>query len=303
MNYSIHPLIEQDDYIKEVYVSMLFACAACDGDINNEEQNFIKNLCNNISCYDKKCLENMYRDFNKLVEAFKLDFTDNKVIYTFICDAFLVAYCDGDLNDKEINFICKLAEVANLDKRLFEYFYFVAELSRENNEINYIVAILSKPIEINFKLFKYCFESYNKNQLLSNYYVAKTLDTFEMLNKIKINTEKFIISNRDRVDVIQYIYGTLQPPLEDTIEQLEYLTQQIQQETGKSLIISDNDIYWELVNELSELDNLTNYLFVDIGRIEIFGEKSDLDLNKRIGEIVSYIDKLIRYLQELKDNI
>lgn len=303
MNYSIHPLRDQDQYIKETYISMLFACAACDGDINADEQKYIRRLSENIGCNEKECLENMYRDFNKLVEAFKLDFTGNNVIYTFICDAFLAAYCDGDLNDKEINFISKLAETANLNKRLFEYFYSVAELSKENGDISYIVAILSKPIEIDFKLFKYCFESYNKNQLLSNDYVATTLDTLEMLNKIKINTEKFILCNRDRVDTIEYIYESLQPPLEDTIEQLGDLTREIQKETGRSLIISDDDVYWELVNELSELDDLTNQLFVDISRIELLGEKLDLDLSKRMKEIVNYTDKIIRYLKELKDNI
>lgn len=303
MNYSIHPLMDQDQYIKETYISMLFACAACDGDINADEQKYIRRLSKNIGCNEKECLENMYRDFNKLIEAFKLDFTGNNIIYTFICDAFLAAYCDGDLNDKEINFISRLAETANLDKRLFEYFYSVAELSKENTDISYIVAILSKPIEIDFKLFKYCFESYNKNQLLSNDYVAKTLNTLEMLNKIKINTEKFARNNNDRVDTIEYIYESLQPPLEDTIEQLGDLTREIQQETGRSLIISDDDVYWELVNELSELDDLTNQLFVDISRIELLGEKLDLDLSKRMKEIVNYTDKVIRYLQELKDNI
>lgn len=303
MNYSIHPLREQDEYIKETYVSMLFACAACDGDINDEEQNFIKELCTNINCNEKKCLENMYRDFNKLVEAFKLDFTGNKVIYTFISDVFLLGYADGELNDKEINFMSKLAETANLDKRLFEYFYSVAELSKENSETSYIVAILSKPIEINFKLFKYCFESYNKNQLLNNEYVVKTLDTIKMLNKVKKDTEQFIRSNRDRVDAVQYIYESLQPPLEDTIEQLEDFTKEIKQATGRSLIISDDDIYWELVNELSELDYLTNQLFGDIAEIELCGKKLSLDLNKRMKEIVDYTDKVIRYLQELKDNI
>lgn len=303
MNYSIHPLREEDEYIKETYVSMLFACAACDGEINEEEQKFIKELCININCNEKKCLENMYRDFNKLVDAFKLDFTGNKVIYTFICDAFLLGYSDGDLNDKEINFISRLAETANLDKRLFEYFYYVAELSKESSEISYIVAILSKPMEINFKLFKHCFESYNKNQLLNNEYVIKTLDTLEMLNKIKINTEKFIRNNSDRVDAVEYIYERLQPPLEDTIEQLENLTKEIQQETGRSLIISDDDIYWELVNELDELDDLTNQLFVDIAMIELCEEDLTLDLNKRMKDIINYTDKVIRYLKELKDNI
>jgi uncharacterized protein YeeX (DUF496 family) len=303
MNYSIHPLRNQDQYIKETYISMLFACSACDGDINAEEQKYIRRISENIGCNEKECLENMYRDFNKLVEAFKLDFTGNNVIYTFICDAFLAAYCDGDLNEKEINFISRLAETANLNKRLFEYFYSVAELSKENRDISYIVAILSKPIEIDFKLFKYCFEGYDKNQLLNNEYVLKTIDTLEMLNKIKRNTENFIRSNRDRVDAVQYIYESLQPPLEDTIEQLEDLTKEIKQETGKSLIISDDDIYWEVVNELSELDDLTNQLFADIAMIELCEENLTLDLNKRMTEIINYTDKIIIYLRELKDNI
>lgn len=303
MDYSIHPLREQDQYIKETYMSMLFACAACDGDINLEEQEYIKRLSENINCNEKECLKNMYRDFNKLVEAFKLDFIGNDVIYTFICDAFLVAHCDGDLNEKEINFISRLAETANLEKRLFEYFYSVAKLSIENKESSYIIAILSKPIEMDFKLFKYCFESYNKSQLLRNDYVIKTLDTLEMLNKIKINTEKFIASNKGRVDTVGYIYENLQPPIEDAIEQLGDLTQEIQHETEHSLTISDDDVYWEVVNELNELDELTNQLFADIAMIELLGEKLDLDLGKRMKEIVNYVDKIINYLKELKDNI
>lgn len=303
MDYSIHPLREQDKYIKGIYISMLFACAACDGDISSEEEKYIRRISESIDCDEKECLQNMYRDFNKLVEAFKLDFTGNHIIYTFICDAFLTAYCDGDLNEKEISFISRLAETAAVDKRLFEYFYSVAEMAKENSESAYIVAILSKPIEINFKFFKYCFEHYNKNQLLRNKYVIKTLDTLEMLTKIKINTEKFIIGNKDRVATVGYIYEDLQPPIEDAIEQLGDLTQEIQHETEYSLIISDDDVYWELVNELNELDDLTNQLFADIAMIELLGEKLDLDLDKRMKEIVNYIDKIIYYLKELKDNI
>jgi uncharacterized protein YjaZ len=84
---------------------------------------------------------------------------------------------------------------------------------------------------------------------------------------------------------------------------LEDLTKEIKQETGKSLIISDDDIYWEVVNELSELDDLTNQLFADIAMIELCEENLTLDLNKRMTEIINYTDKIIIYLRELKDNI
>lgn len=129
------------------------------------------------------------------------------------------------------------------------------------------------------------------------------MDVLESLNLIKENTEKFIRSNGDSVDTVDYIVESLHPQLEDTIEKLEDSTEEIKKETGRSLIVSNKDIYWELVQELHELNQLALKLFLDIAKIELMGEKLDLDLSKRMKAIVNYTDKVIRYLQELKDNI
>ncbi|MGH4139469.1 hypothetical protein [Clostridium sp.] len=303
MNTSVHPLKNQDVYIKELYISMLFACASCDGEINPSEKSYIEKISDSVDCNVETCLEKMYRDFDKLTEAFSLDFTNNNIIYSFVCDAFLTAYSDEDINDTEVNFISKIAEIAKLDMRLFEYFYQIAELSRENSETAYLIAILSRPKSIDFGLFRCYFNFYNKNVLMNNSYIERTLKTLDNLSKAKKIAQKFIAKNNSLPDVVNFLYADFQPLIEDSAEDLEDLCKELKEHTGQNLFISEDDVYWELVDDLLELNHLCDLLFVDIGQIELLGKKMNLDIVKRMNEIMISNDKIIKYLIELKYNI
>ncbi|WP_352407914.1 hypothetical protein [Acetoanaerobium noterae] len=303
MNTSVHPLKNQDMYIKELYISMLLACASCDADINPSEKSYIKKITDSVDCNMDVCLEKMYRDFDKNIEAFSLDFSNNNIIYTFICDAFLTAYSDADLNDNEVGFISKIAEIANLDKRLFEYFYQIAELSRENTETAYLVAILSRPKDLDFLLFRHYFKFYDKNTLMNNSYIKRTLKILENLNEAKKRAQKFIIKTKSLPDVVAFLYDDFQPLIEDGIEELEHLCEQLKEQEEKTLCISEEDTYWELVDDLHELNYLCDLLFLSIGEVTILGKKLDFDIVKRMDEIMAYNDKIIKYLNELKNNI
>lgn len=297
-----HPLKEQNDLIKEVYISTLFACASSDGEINKIEYEFIKNICDVVGCDPKYCLERMYRDFNKYVESFKLDFTNNNIIYSFIADAFYLGYLDDDLNQKEISFISKLAQIASLDKKIFEYFYYISELAIRDNENNYIVAILAKPKEVEFKLFKHLFKKYDKNKTLNNKYVKKALKERDELINLRNICVEFIKRDHSLQEVGKFSAERLEP-VNDISARLDELVNEIKKETGESLIITDNDVTWDLVSDLSDLDQLANNLLVDILIVVDMGQKQKFSVEEKIKEIIQKFNNVISYLNDIEINL
>lgn len=297
-----HPLKEQNDLIKEVYISTLFACASSDGEINKIEYEFIKNICDVVGCDPKYCLERMYRDFNKYVESFKLDFTNNNIIYSFIADAFYLGYLDDDLNQKEISFISKLAQIASLDKKIFEYFYYISELAIRDNENNYIVAILAKPKEVEFKLFKHLFKKYDKNKTLNNKYVKKALKERDELINLRNICVEFIKRDHSLQEVGKFSAERLEP-VNDISARLDELVNEIKKETGESLIITDNDVTWDLVSDLSDLDQLANNLLVDILMVVDMGQKQKFSVEEKIKEIIQKFNNVISYLNDIEINL
>lgn len=302
MDLKNHPLKEQNDLIKEVYISTLFACASSDGEINKIEYEFIKNICDVVGCDPKYCLERMYRDFNKYVESFKLDFTNNNIIYSFIADAFYLGYLDDDLNQKEISFISKLAQIGSLDKKIFEYFYYISELAIRDNENNYIVAILAKPKEVEFELFKHLFKKYDKNKTLNNKYVKKVLKERDELINYRNLCLDFIKKNHSLEEVAEFSGGTLEP-VNDIYWRLDDLANDIKKETGESLVITDDDVEWDLVSDLSDLDQTAIDLLVDVGRVVLMGEKQNFDVQERLKEIIQKFNNVIAYLNDIEINL
>lgn len=299
-----HPLKEQNDLIKEVYISTLFACASSDGEINKIEYEFIKNICDVVGCDPKYCLERMYRDFNKYVESFKLDFTNNNIIYSFIADAFYLGYLDDDLNQKEISFISKLAQIASLDKKIFEYFYYISELAIRDNEnnYNYIVAILAKPREVEFKLFKHLFKKYDKSKTLNNKYVKKVLKERDELINYRNLCLEFIKKDHSLEEVGEFTGETLQP-VDDICSRLDQLARDIKKETGESLVITDDDVEWDLVSDLSDLNQTVTNLLVEVGMVVLMGEKQNFNIKERLKEIIEKFNSVISYLNDIENNL
>lgn len=302
MDLANHPLKAENELIKEVYISLLFACANSDEEINKVEYEFIKNICDNVNCDDKYCLERMYRDFNKYVESFKLDFINNNIKYSFIADAFYLGYLDKDLNKKEISFISKLAQMAELDKKIFEYFYYICELAIRDNENNYVVAILSKPKNIDFKLFKHLFKEYNKNQILNNKYVKRALKEKEELVKLRDLCANFI-KDKHTPEEIAVLTGEKLDSVNDIWLRLIELTQDIESETRESLIITEEDLEWDLVSDLSQLDKMATDLLLDVGMPILTGEKSKFNPEEKLSEIISKFNDVIYYLNDIEINL
>lgn len=302
MDLKNHPLKEENNLIKEVYIGLLFACAASDGEIKKKEYEFIKDISESVDCNDKYCLERMYRDFNQYVESFKLDFTNNNIIYSFIADAFYLGYLDNDLNEKEISFISKLAQIADLDKKIFEYFYYISELATKENENNYIVAILAKPKGIDFKLFKHLFKKYDKNELLNNKYVKTILKEKKELINLRNLCIDFLNKEHSLADVAEFAGQRLEP-VNDISWKLDELTKDIKNDTGESLIISEDDIEWDLVSDLFDLDQTATNLLVEVGQVVIRGKKQTFSVGEKIREIIERFDNIIYYLDDIEHNL
>lgn len=301
MDLKNHPLNGQNDLIKEVYISLLFACAYSDDKINKTEYDFIKNICDNVGCDAEYCHERMHRDFNKYIESFKLDFTNNNVIYSFIADAFYLGYLDSDLNEKEISFISKLAQIANLDKKIFEYFYYISELAIRDNENNYVVAILAKPKGIDFKLFKHLFKKYDRNNILNNKYVKITLKERYELMSLRNLCIDFIKRDHSAEEVASFVDEELEP-VNDIRSRLSYLCRDIKEETGESLVITEDTGEWDFTLDLLDLDQLSNNLIASL-LLVYMGEKRNFNVKEKLEEIIAKFDDVISYLDAIENNL
>lgn len=95
--------------------------------------------------------------------------------------------------------------------------------------------------------------------------------------------------NKSMADTVAFLYEDLQPIIEVVIEELEDLCNELKELTRKRLVASEEDTYWELVEDLSEMNHLCDVLFVDAGKVVLLGEKLNFDVNKRMKDIMTQL--------------
>lgn len=132
-----HPLTNEEDYVKELYISLLCSIAAFDGDVAESESMYIKriikgaNLRTEFSKIVKQGLEIKKSTIDEFVKAF----SEKDLGYCFVADALVIAVSDGVLADKEVELIAELSEILKVSRTDIEVLSgLIAVLISQNND-------------------------------------------------------------------------------------------------------------------------------------------------------------------------
>ncbi len=296
-----HPLCSKDEHIKRLYLSMLYACSVCDGDMTEEEMLFLEKLGRSGGISKDEIIKAQFTDLNSLIQDFKYDFINDNILCTFICDITLLSYIDDEINDNEIGFICNLAEAIELDERFFEYFFHMAQWILNEDEEKYLLAVLSRPKDVDFKYFRFYFDNYGENGF-SNDYILEVLENKKMLEEVKDKLIKMKNMKLSTGEIALYLNDEIFDSLDDDISDFEDLCREITNKTGEYLTVTDDDVYCEMLEDLTDIHQQCVNLFADSARIVIEGSSDTINIDKTVNEMVGSIDSAIRYLDELTIN-
>ena len=111
-----HPLSNNDEHIKKVYISFLSSVMQYDGKSIKERLIFLSRIiqgCNfNVNLMDV-IQYGMDMD-NQLYDEFVVQVSKENLQYNFIVDALIISSCDSKINVKSIDYIAELASILNI---------------------------------------------------------------------------------------------------------------------------------------------------------------------------------------------
>ena len=166
IRFEFHPLIKEDTLIVDHYMAGLYNLALCDGELSIQEQEYINKLAMVTKMSKERQESVQYIDFDKNIDVLKYDFANKQIQYTFFCDLFVLAFCDGSISDEEFDFIGSMAETVNLDDRVFQYITRVAQAISKGTDNAYLLTILSRHKGVSFNQFQFYFGNVNNGTLL-----------------------------------------------------------------------------------------------------------------------------------------
>lgn len=301
-----HPILKENDYIKNIYISMLFQFVQSCEEENDERNEYLKKICF-VCGYDYSSAESLgYESFEKLLDAFKYDFIGNKVIYTLICDLLILAFCEENPEDEELNLIGFIAETADMDERIFEYMYRVSQAICEDNDTSYLIAVLSRHKEVDFSLFRFYFANDKENIALKEY-IEKILLARKDLERLQKKLDSTDI--QDIHDLTSKLSSEFETEFTESVERLEELCEDIESETSCYMTISEDDVYWELIEILHDVNHSLDVMFIGAAQLIFvengFASLSDIDRNldykKEYQELRMHMKEAFEYLDELKN--
>lgn len=123
----------------------------------------------------------------------------------------------------------------------------------------------------------------------------------EIINRvtgINIFKSKFEIRLTD-FNKIAHGFGEIE---DDDISDFEDLCREITNKTGEYLTVTDDDVYCEILEDLTDIHQQCVNLFADSARIVIEGSSDTINIDKTVNEMAGSIDSTIRYLDELMLN-
>ncbi len=131
-----HPLADKEEFVKELYISLLCSVSAYDNEIADSEKLYIEriiaicNLKQNFATYLKLGLDPKKETIDEFIKAF----SKKDLGYSFIADALIIAAADGKLADKELELIAELSEILMLNKKDLEDITKLVSLIISQNE-------------------------------------------------------------------------------------------------------------------------------------------------------------------------
>lgn len=180
-----HPLKMEEEYNKNLYISLLFSIAAYDGDIANSESNYIRRIFLGAKAKEdfdnlvKQGVEITHERMNEFIRAF----SEKELAKNFIVDAIILACCDGDVKEKELEIIAELSEVLKIKKPHIEQIARLAAviLEQDIDEFVGLKKTLVKTVEI--KNFAYYLSDFVPKSQLNNAQVPKNIKSKKVIAK------------------------------------------------------------------------------------------------------------------------
>lgn len=152
-----HPLEVEEEYTKEIYITMLYTIATLDGDISEAEKIFIERITLGIglkqdsSKYIKRALN---IDEETLLEFLRL-FSGSELAHNFFVDSLILIGAGEDVTEKNIEIISEYAEILKLTKEQVEFLTELALVILEQSNEKYHRLLDRKPENIKSKNFLY----------------------------------------------------------------------------------------------------------------------------------------------------
>lgn len=299
IRFDLHTLGGESEYIQRRYLSLLLQMAACDGDIVKEEMVYIKKIAGVARISDKDLEPLEYEDFDIILEALKYDFVTHEVAYACFCDMFVLAMEDGDLNEKEVNFIGALAEEMELEESLFEYLYRVSQAVSKGSENAYLIAVLSRHKEVPFEQFQFFFGDIDNTH--TRKCVKEMLTVGRKLEELKKRIRKVNFKNARSIAKVFPDDGFLEE-VGDALNMVTDLRLDLEEETCAYMEITD-DGSWEIEYLLDEISDSLDTLMAH-SLEAVLAEDGDwmddfdsMDFAEDADQIVEHIDGVMAYLE------
>ncbi|MDY4544775.1 MAG: hypothetical protein SPE00_05635 [Bacilli bacterium] len=200
-----HPLEKEDDYIKGLYITMLFTIINSQEKSKEEQQFFIERIANGVKIKDSinEYIKKSYDLEEKMISDFVNIFKDSTLKYNFFIDALIVLFISGEPEIKSIDFVADLADILTIKK---QEVYEISELTKiilEQDKEKY-KEFCSQELEIDIRLFFVYIEEFvegllsNNSKLLCIKYKQKTLindDSIVEIIERSIESNVVIIEN------------------------------------------------------------------------------------------------------------
>jgi len=224
-----HPLELHEEYVKDIYFTMLASVIQADGVVKQDELDLYGKLIRGagldcdatkyIKCFD----ERFNREFiGEFVDSIRL----NNLIFVFVVDALVLAKVDGELHDKESELIANICDLFGINDTDLEILVHIAASILEGKTDNLIkvkrapeskislvdfshyFAMLGGNLELPLSVNDLSRESINGGRYIINSDIKHDLKKMRITNaKIRFTDEGFLtFSNMDEVTIENTVF-------------------------------------------------------------------------------------------------
>lgn len=151
-----HILEERDVHTKELYIILLSCVAFADGDVGKEKSSFLSSILSgsglkeDITFYFSKAAELKYDDLKEFINKI----TIGNLCYSFILDSLILSVIDGNISERESNFVGELAEALQVEEKEMEFLCDLCICIVEQNSNSFDELLYKIPSRINISEFK-----------------------------------------------------------------------------------------------------------------------------------------------------
>lgn len=151
-----HILSEKDIYSKELYMMLLSCTASVSGKVENRKINYLSTILNAVGL--KEGVENYFNKASNLnletLNKFIDKMLQENLQFNFILDSLILSNLEGNVSEKESDFIGELAEALKIEKEEMEFLCDLTICILEQNSKNFNLLLNRIPDKLIISQFK-----------------------------------------------------------------------------------------------------------------------------------------------------